>query len=567
MTTPGSVTAGAVVYEFRGDATGLRTAAAEVRAAMAAARAEAASFGQQAVAGTGRATAGFADLASEVREGVAALRRLEAGQAAFNREVLAGVAEMRTELALIRELATAHLMLAAAERQSASAGEGLGRGGASRGGVLAGFAGGVAAGLTAELSTAVQQLPRAAREATRELAELGREAARLDVPVGLLRELQDAAERAGVSASDLSAALDEVATRGRNAFASRDLAEIYDEAAAAAARTSTETAEIVRQATELDLRWTEATQTLRDEMLPTLQNVDSSMVSIVEWGAAFVRTWREATAAAQSFMTGVGNWGGWDTLSRLMHGVPDDGSARSALMLQLRQMEWGARPTVPTRDEWLRTSGFTSSQADTSAARASLAAQLGSRPTVGGWTDWLRGSGSTAVPTAGGGSTRAGGAPSLPELRETLPEVRAEVDRLSTAATEAGRSLASAFEQAAFSGGSLREILAGLSQDFGRIVYGMTARPFVESVGSSFFSSVLSGFGSGGSSVSLPLPKPQLAAPAAAAASAGPAARTASASAPISISLYAQDAQSVMRSEAQVTSTLARAVARGRRGL
>ena len=131
-----------------------------------------------------------------------------------------------------------------------------------------------------------------------------------------------------------------------------------------------------------------------------------------------------------------------------------------------------------------------------------------------------------------------------------------------------GNALGDALEGGIVRGRSLGDVLRGLGARMSEIALSAALKPVETAFGSIFSkitSSALGGaspFSGGGLAAPAPL-SGGLSAPAA------PEARAAAAppSAPVTVNIATPDAESFRRSEAQVSAALARAVARGRRGL
>lgn len=143
-----------------------------------------------------------------------------------------------------------------------------------------------------------------------------------------------------------------------------------------------------------------------------------------------------------------------------------------------------------------------------------------------------------------------------------------EAERLSR---RFGSALGDALEAGIVRGGSLSDVLKGLASRLSEIALSAALKP-VESAFGSLFSgltrSVLGGVS--------PVSSTGLAAPAGLGASLGaqsfaapgaPVAGAGSAAAPVVVNISTPDAESFRRSETQVSAALARAVARGRRGM
>lgn len=137
-----------------------------------------------------------------------------------------------------------------------------------------------------------------------------------------------------------------------------------------------------------------------------------------------------------------------------------------------------------------------------------------------------------------------------------------------------GRALGDALEAGVVRGRSLGDVLRGLGARMSEIALSAALRP-VETAFGSIFSGLTRGLIAGASPVgaggALNAPPATVAIGAAATSSPSQAgagaAAAASPAAPVTVHISTPDADSFRRSEAQVSAALARAVARGRRGL
>ena len=164
-----------------------------------------------------------------------------------------------------------------------------------------------------------------------------------------------------------------------------------------------------------------------------------------------------------------------------------------------------------------------------------------------------------------------------PSLQVSLDAsgLRTEMQSIETLARGMGSALTAAFRDAALEGGSLGEVLRGLASRISDLALSAALRP-VDTFFSGVFRSALGGsstaFTSGGLAAPTYLRPPAAAdlaqrrgpAPSPSADTVG---TNSGGPVHVTVNIATPDLESFRRSEAQVTATLARAVARGRRGL